>query len=655
MFILPFLHYLKPFRHRLAISVMCLVLVGAMSAAPVVWILETFDVLMIASPSKINEKELENQNEIVRALVEQALKKQHQHSKTSATDWVRKHVHWERLANSALVTGAASRLDRLNAWYQDRKTADPLAAMKLLVLMLIVVYALKGLAAYLSGYQLAHTFYKTNLQMREDLFNNIVRQDYLYFNNHSPGWLHSRINSDVKALQSILENILSTGVQQPVQITAMFGMLCYLDWSMTQKVLIIVPIVAVILYFFARSLRKNTRQEKSKSDQLSSIMTESLTNIRLVKAFGTETVEREKFHKRTQELFRYMMARRIAKFASGPIMEWLGATTLGCVALIGVYRIGHGQLQLPMFIAYLYALSQLYKPLRGLAVIVNKYQIARVSCERMLTMLAMSPTLREAENPIPFERLENVIEFDTIGFRYENKRILDGISLRVENGRRVAFVGPSGAGKTTLVNMLARLFDPTEGRILIDGVDLRQLKIADWRSKLAIVTQENVLFDDTITNNIAYGSPTLDMERIEASARAANAHEFVMELDGGLGYNTVVGPTGARLSGGQRQRLAIARALYRNPQILILDEATSALDSHSQALVQEALSRLMVGRTTFVIAHRISTIRDVDCICVINDGRIIESGTHDELMASRGYYSSMVIQSEAEEPEVQSK
>lgn len=651
MFILPFLHYLKPFRYRLAISVLCLILVGMMSAAPVVWILETFDVLTLASPVKIDEKELEGENEIVRTMVERALKQRDKHSKTSATDWVnKKKIKWPALASIPGITETAAQLDRLNAWYQGRKAADPLQAMKFLVAMLILVYTVRGLATYLSGYQLAYTFYKTNLEMREDLFNNIVRQDYLYFNDHSAGWLHSRINSDVKALQSILENILSTGVQQPVQITAMFGMLCYLDWDMTKKVLIIVPIVAAILYGFARSLRKNTRKEKSKTDQLSANMTESLTNIRLVKAFGTEEIEIGKFHKRTQELFRYMMARRIAKFASGPIMEWLGATTLGCVALVGTYRISHGDLKLPMFIAYLYALSQLYKPLRGLATIVNKYQVARVSCERMLVMLGMKPELVDAPGAVPFEKLGGAIEFDKIGFRYENKDILEGISLRVEAGRKVAFVGPSGAGKTTLVNMLARLFDPTDGRILIDGIDLRQLRLADWRSRLAIVTQENVLFDDTVANNIAYGSPAVDMKRIEECARAANAHDFIMELDGGKGYSTIVGPTGARLSGGQRQRLAIARALYRNPQILILDEATSALDSHSQALVQEALGRLMIGRTTFVIAHRISTIRDVDCIYVIKDGRIIEAGTHDELLASRGYYSSLVIQSEAEEP-----
>ncbi len=655
MFILPFLHYLKPYRFRLAIAVLCLLLVGAMSAVPVVWILETFDVMMTASPTKIDEKELQNENEVVRMAVERMMKKQTKHSRTAATDWAHKHVHWDRIAQNQTFQTTIGRLDRLNNWYQDRKAADPLSAMKVLVLILFVVYSVKGIATYLSGYELAYTFYKTNLEMREDLFNNIVSQDYLFFNVYTPGWLHSRINSDVKALQSILENMLSAGVQQPVQIATMFGMLCYLDWNMTKWVLVVVPIVGGILYYFARTLRKNTRKEKSKADQLSSNMTESLTNIRLVKAFGTEKIEIGKFHKRTQELFRYMMARRIAKFASGPIMEWLGACTLGCVALIGVFRIAHADLKLPMFIAYLYALSQLYKPLKGLATVVNKYQIARVSCERMLAMMAMNPTLREADAPLAFEKLKDVIEFDAIGFRYENKQILEGISLRVEAGRRVAFVGPSGAGKTTLVNMLARLFDPSQGHILIDGIDLRRLRIADWRSRLAIVTQENVLFDDTIANNVAYGSPTVDLERIEACARAANAHDFITELDGGKGYQTVVGPTGARLSGGQRQRLAIARALYRDPQILILDEATSSLDSHSQALVQEALARLMVGRTTFVIAHRISTIRDVDCIYVINDGRIIESGTHDELMGLHGYYSSLVIQSETEEPQIPSK
>lgn len=641
MFLLPFLHYLKPFKVRLVTSVVCMVLVGVLSVAPIVWLTETIDVFLKTGTGSLEE--LSDQDAMTRNLAKLMEKNGKQ---SSATDWVKRH---EWIAGNAAAHKIAGKLDAWNGWYQKQKVTRPYNALLALVVILVIVTTVKGLATYASDYQLAYTFYKTNLQMREDLFNNIVAQDYLYFNDHSAGWLHSRINSDVKALQSILENILSNGVQQPVTIFATLGWMFWQDWRMTAGVMLMVPIVGGILYAFARSLRKNTRQEKAKTDQLSSNMTESLTNIRLVKAFGTESIEIAKFHKRTQELFYYMMARRIAKFASRPIMEWLG-TVAGCgVVLAGAWMIFHGNLSFGVFAGYLFALTRLHRPLRGLATVVNKWQIARVSCERMLLMFGLKPTLFESDNAMAFEKLKHSIEFDAIGFRYENKQILENVSLRVEAGRQVAFVGPSGSGKTTLVNMLARLFDPTEGRIRIDGIDLRQLRIADWRSRLAIVTQENVLFDDTIANNIAYGSPSVDMARIVTAARAANAHEFVMELDGGKGYDTVVGPTGARLSGGQRQRLAIARALYRDPQILILDEATSALDSHAQAQVQEALGRLMVGRTTFVIAHRISTIRDADCIYVINDGRIIESGTHDELMASRGFYSSLVIQSEATE------
>jgi ABC-type multidrug transport system fused ATPase/permease subunit len=324
-------------------------------------------------------------------------------------------------------------------------------------------------------------------------------------------------------------------------------------------------------------------------------------------------------------------------------MEFIGSITVGVTMLAGGWMILHGTMRFGDFFVYLFTLSRFYRPLRALATLTNKYQDARVSAERMSQMLRLRPRIHDRPGAVPFSDLRQGIELRGVGFSYADKRILEDISFRVQAGQRIALAGPSGGGKTTLVNMLARLFDPGEGAILIDGIDLRELSLGDWRRHLAIVTQDTFLFDDTVENNIAYGMGRPDSERVQAAAHAANAHEFIMGLDGGLGYQTRIGTAGGRMSGGQRQRLAIARAIYRNPRILILDEATSALDAQSQAVVQEALGRLMTGRTTFVIAHRTSTIRDMDRIYVIDGGRIVEQGSHDQLLEIEGgLYRAMV-------------
>ncbi len=651
MFLGPFLHYLKPYKLRLTGAILGMALVGLLAAAPILWIKETIDVFILSGNGSVEEMDA-GAGAISRLMTRQPTSE----PRSLASRAQERLPDW--LTSRPPVRVALDRADALELWYQQQKTTEPYRALVFLVVSLILLITIKGLATYLSEYQLAYTFYRTNLQIREDLFANIVRQDYLYFNRWGAGWLHSRINSDVRSMQAIMESMITAGVQEPFSIIALLGLMFYYDWRLTLGVLIIAPLVTGILYNFARALRKNTRQEKKRADQLSLAMTESLNNIRLVKAFGTETTEVKKFHARTQSLFKYMMARRVAKFASRPIMEWFGTVAAGGVILVGGWMIIVGRdvgvmgwpllsadnMTFSKFVAYLVAMSRLHRPMRGLASLVNKWQVARVSGERMSQMLDLRPAIKEVPDALPFERLREAIEFQDVDFCYQDKQVLRGISLRVEAGRRVAFVGPSGSGKTTLVNILARLFDAGEGRVLIDGVELTRLRMADWRARLAIVTQDTVLFDDTIAQNIAYGADEIDMERVEAAARAANAHDFIMRLDGGLDYQTMVGPTGARLSGGQRQRLAIARALYRDPQILILDEATSALDSHSQSLVQEALTRLMEGRTTFIIAHRISTVRDADCIYVLNEGRIVEQGSHDQLAAQGGLYSALLSQ-----------
>lgn len=658
MFVIPFLKYFKPYVGRLVWAITCMLVVGLLSAAPLLILREAINVFVAigaGSPDELSdlagklistrpagepakgakakpEGAMTRKSRAVRDWTDATATRWLGRAYLGPRDWVQDRVH------AVQAWGLTLRL------LYDRKVAqDPFELMVLLSVMIVLLTAVKGMADFSSKYQLSYVFFLTNLEIREDIFGNILRQDYLYFNSNSPGYLHSRINSDVRAIRTILEGLIADGIQQPITIIAMYIVLLIINPILTLYVMLLLPLIGGLLYYMAKVLRKNTAKQKKKEDQLSSSLTESLSNIRLVKAFGTEEIEMGKFHERTIALFRYIIARRLAKFGSSPLMEFFGSLAVGGIMLVGGWMILHGTMTFGDFSVYLLTLTRFYRPLRSLAALTNNYQDARVSSERMIEMLSLRPAIHEHPDAVSFSDLKQEIKLCEVGFKYDNKRILEGISISVLAGQRVAFAGPSGGGKTTLVNMLARLFDPTEGSILIDGVDLREIKVTDWRRHLAIVTQDTFLFDDTIENNIAYGMGRSDPERVQAAARAANAHEFIMALDGGLGYQTVIGTAGGKLSGGQRQRLAIARAIYRNPKILILDEATSALDAQSQAVVQEALSRLMTGRTTFVIAHRISTIRDMDCIYVIDKGRIVEQGNHDALMEHEtGLYRAMV-------------
>jgi len=529
----------------------------------------------------------------------------------------------------------------LNAWFESQIAADRTRALWIIALALVALAALKGLIDFLCQLLLARTGYGLVADLREDLFRKVIAQDYLYFARASTGWLESRIQSDVAALRRAVEVFLRNGCQAPFQLLFLTILLLGLSIRLTLIGLLVALVVAAPLLLLARIVKRVTRQAKRQADRLSAGLEESLRNYPIVKFFQSEGVEVEKFARRNRQLLALYLKNRLAQYGSAPLTQLAAAAGRSAVLIAGGYLIFAGQMEFSTLAVYLVALTRFYGPGRALSRSATTWPAMQVSAERMVEILDLAPAVIEERDALPIDRVREAIEFRSVSFAYENQDALRDVTCRIEAGRVVALVGPSGAGKSTLVALLARLFDPTAGAILIDGVDLRRLRLADLRRLIGAVTQDTILFNDTVARNIAYPDPAPDAARVVEAARAAQAHDFILGLDGGAAYDTLIGQAGQRLSGGQRQRLAIARAFYRDPQILIFDEATSALDEPSQALVQQAVQRLFEGRTVLVIAHRLSTVRRADEILVLHAGRLVERGTHETLLAQGGVYASL--------------
>ena len=502
---------------------------------------------------------------------------------------------------------------------------------------LVGFYLLKGLGSYFSSYLMAEIGQRVVMDVRNGLYRHILGQSAGFFARRTTGQLLSRIGNDVGQIQQAVSETVGDLARESLALVGYAALLIYYDPRLALVCMTGAPLIVYPLVRLGWRVRRTTRRSQEALESLSHVSAEAFTGHRIVKAFGTEAHEAEKFGRAGYLLYRTNMKVTAALSSLPPLMELLGGFGMAAALWYGSQQIAANRLTTGEFTSFIAALFLMYGPAKKLSRVNANLQQATAASERIFEMMDVHTEVIELPHAAPLEPFASSIEFRDVTFGYEDapgRPILRGVSFTVRAGQMVAIVGRSGAGKTTLVNLLPRFYDVTGGAILIDGVDIRHARLQSLRRQIGMVTQETVLFDDTIANNIAYGSKGASRADIETAARAAHAHEFIVAVADG--YDTMIGERGQRLSGGQRQRLAIARAILKNSPILTLDEATSSLDSESELLVQEALANLMKNRTSFVIAHRLSTIRRADAIIVLERGRVAEIGRHEELVARPG-------------------
>jgi subfamily B ATP-binding cassette protein MsbA len=519
----------------------------------------------------------------------------------------------------------------------------------------LVVYLFKGLGAYFSTYLMTDVGQRVVRDLRDELFGHILKQSAAFFSRRTSGQLLSGITNDVQQIQVAVSETVGDLLREGLSVVGFACLMFYYDYKLALVVVTGAPIVVYPLVRLGQRVRRTSRRVQEELAYLSHITIEAFTGHRIVKAFGAEAHEASRFERASERLYRTNLKVTSTVSILPPLMEFLGGVAVVGLIWYGSNRIGSGGMTQGDFFSFVVAAFMMYGPIKKLSRVNTNLQQSIAASERIFELLDTHSEVTERPGATALVPLRDGIEFRNVSFQYEDgsgKYVLRDVSFSVEAGQVIAIVGLSGAGKTTLVNLIPRFFDVTSGTILMDGVDIRDVTLRSLRAQIGIVTQETVLFDESIASNIAYGSPAATQAEVEAAARAAHAHEFVVALP--EQYKTWIGERGQRLSGGQRQRLAIARAILKNAPILILDEATSSLDAESERLVQEALTNLMRDRTSFVIAHRLSTVRRADKIIALERGRVAEIGRHDELLARPGgvyakLYAQQIFERQSEE------
>jgi len=507
--------------------------------------------------------------------------------------------------------------------------------------MMILVYFLKGVSYYGKTYLVSYVSQKSIKDMRDDLYSHLHNLSLSFYSKNKTGDILSRVTNDVQNLESSMINTTVGSIDKVFTLIGGILYLVYLNYRLTIFLIIILPFITYVITKFNYKLKKVSRRVQIKIADVSDVLQETLSAVRVVKSFGREEYEFERFSSENQANFRAKMKKTQYGAILTPLVEFLAAISFTAILWYGGYEVMQGRMTASELIAFFTLLLTISEPLRSITKLSKRLQQLFASAERVFEIMDTESELREDdENKIELNNVEGEVVYDNVSFSYnEDEVVLKNINLTAKPGEVVALVGHSGAGKTTMVDLIPRFFDPFAGRMRVDGHDLKDVKIDSLRNFIGIVPQETILFSGSLRDNIAYGDLEADDEAIQNAAKAANAHGFIMGFP--EGYDTVVGERGVGLSGGQKQRISIARAILKNPKILILDEATSSLDSESEALVQEALEHLMENRTTFIIAHRLSTIRNADKIVVVEQGEIMEMGNHQELLNKQGKYASL--------------
>ena len=512
--------------------------------------------------------------------------------------------------------------------------------LTLVPLAILGIFLVKGVFSYIYSYYLVKVGQSVIRDLRNLLYSHIQSLPLSFFLKKPTGELISRILNDVSLIQGAVSNVLVGILKDTCQVIFLIGVIFYQDWRMALIAMVSLPLVVYPIINFGRRHRRLSISNQQTTAQVSNILYETITGNRIVKAFCMEKYEVGRFAKKLDKLFAIIMRDTRIGAISRPLMEFLGGIGISLVVWYGGSQVLDGKSTPGTFFSFLTALIMIYEPIKGISAINNSLQQGIAASERVFDVLDVEPDVPEKKDAIELPRVNNAIEFTDVRFQYdEDTEVLKGINLKVKAGEILAVVGSSGGGKSTLVNLIPRFYDVSSGSLAIDGTDIKDVTFKSLRNQIGVVTQQTILFNDTVRNNIAYGSHDASEEQIRGAASAAHALDFIQQLP--KGFDTIIGESGARLSGGERQRLSIARAILKNAPILILDEATSSLDTESEHEVQQAIENLVQSRTTFVIAHRLSTIRNADRIIVIQDGAIVEEGIHDTLLSLGGVYTML--------------